>query len=170
MIKENLPIYIKRFILGFIIVLAAILQNTPGVMPQMFSANAMLLIPVAVSIAMFESEVVSLVFALIAGVLWDFTAVEGHFYHSIILCVAAFFISMLVRRRVRNTLFGSMVLTFITVFIHNTVYWVLFVLVPNSQGAGGAYFRFYFLSCIYTVLAGIVVYLIVRPVEKIFRI
>lgn len=170
MIKENLPIYIKRFILGFIIVLAALLQNTPGVMPKMFSANAMLLIPVVVSIAMFESEIVSLVFGLIAGFLWDFTASEGHFFHSIVLCIAAFFVSMLVRRRIRNTLFGSMVLTFVTVFLHNTVYWILFVLVPNSQGAGGAYFRFYFLSCIYTVITGIIIYLFVRPVEKFFRV
>ena len=72
MIKENFPIYIKRFILGAIIVIAALLQNTPGVMPQMFSANALLLIPVCVSVAMFESETVSLVFGLIAGLLWDF--------------------------------------------------------------------------------------------------
>lgn len=170
MIKENLPIYIKRFILGLIIVIAALLQNTPGVMPQMFSANAMLLIPVCVSIAMFESEIVSLVFGLVAGLLWDFTASEGYFFHSIVLCIAAFFVSMLVRRRVRNTLFGSMVLTFATVFLHNTVYWILFVLIPQSQGAGGVYFRFYFLSCIYTVLMGIVIYLIIRPVEKTFRV
>ncbi len=169
MIKENLPIYVKRFFLGFIIVLAAILQNTPHVMPQMFSSNAMLLIPVVVSVAMFESEVVSLVFGLIAGLLWDFTSSEGHFFHSIILCVAAFFISMLVRRRVRNTLFGSIVLTFITVFVHNTLYWILFVLIPNVVGAGSAYFRFYFLSCIYTMLVGIVIYFIVRPIEKFFR-
>ena len=170
MIKENLPIYIKRFILGLIIVIAALLQNTPGVMPQMFSANAMLLIPVCVSIAMFESEIVSLVFGLIAGLLWDFTASEGHFFHSIVLCIAAFFVSMLVRRRIRNTLFGSMVLTFATVFLHNTVYWILFVLAPQAQGAGGVYFRFYFLSCIYTVITGIVIYLIIRPIEKTFRV
>ena len=170
MIKENLPIYVKRFILGFIIVLTALLQNTPGVMPTMFSASAMLVIPVVISIAMFESEIVSMVFGLIAGMVWDFTASEGHFFHSIVLCIAAFFVSMLVRRRIRNTLFGSMVLTFFTVFLHNTVYWILFVLVPNSQGAGGAYFRFYFLSCIYTVITGIIIYLVVRPVEKFFRV
>ena len=170
MIKENLPIYIKRFILGFIVVLAAVLQNTPGVMPQMFSANAMLLIPVVVSIAMFESEIVSMVFGLIAGLLWDATASEGHFYHSLVLCISAFFISMLIRRRVRNTLFGSMVMTFATVFVHNTLYWLLFVFVPHSDGAGGAYFSFYFLSCIYTILVGIAVYLIIRPIEKAFRI
>lgn len=170
MIKENLPIYIKRFVLGFIIVLAAVLQNTPDVMPAMFSANPMLLIPVVVSIAMFESEIVSMVFGLIAGLLWDMTASEGHFFHSLILCVSAFFISMLVRRRVRNTLFGSMVMSFAVVFIHNTLYWLLFVFVPHPQGAGGAYFSFYFVSCIYTVLLGIAVYLIIRPIEKAFRL
>lgn len=170
MIKENFPIYIKRIILGFIIVLAALLQNTPGVMPQMFSANAMLLIPVCISIAMFESEIVSLGFGLIAGLLWDFTSSEGYFFHSIVLCIAAFFVSMLVRRRVRNTLFGSMILTFGTAFLHNTVYWILFILIPQPYGAGGVYFRFYFLSCIYTVLVGIVIYLLVRPIEKTFRV
>lgn len=170
MIKENLPIYIKRIILGFIIVLSAVLQNTPDVMPQMFSANAMLLIPVVVSIAMFESEVVSLGFGLAAGLLWDATSSEGHFYHSLVLCIASFFVSVLVRRRVRNTLFGSIVLTFAITFIHNTVYWFLFVFIPHPQGAGGAYFSFYFLSCIYTVLVGIAAYLIIRPIEKAFRI
>lgn len=170
MIKENLPIYIKRFLLGFIIVLTAVLQNTPDVFPKMFSANAMLLIPVVVSIAMFESEIVSLVFGLFAGVLWDIVGTHGHYYHSIILCIAAFFISMLIRRRVRNTLFSSMVLTFITVFVHNTGYWIMYVLIPNAQGAGAAYFRFYFLSAIYTVVVGIVIYFIIRPIEKAFRV
>lgn len=170
MIKENLPIYIKRLILGVIIVLSAVLQNTPDVLPKMFSASAMLLIPVVVSIAMFESEIVSMVFGLIAGLLWDAVAPEGYFYHSLILCVSAFFISMLVRRRVRNTLFGNIVLTMGTVFIHNTLYWILFVCIPHPEGAGAVYFSFYFLSCIYTVILGIIVYLIVRPIEKAFRV
>ncbi len=170
MIKENLPIYIKRFLLGVIIVLAAVVQNTPDVFPKMFSANAMLLIPVVVSIAMFESEIVSLFFGLGAGLLWDVVGAHGHYYHSIVLCIAAFFISMLIRRRVRNTLFSSMILTFITVFIHNTIYWIMYVLIPNPQGAGIAYLSFYFLSCIYTVIVGIVIYFIIRPIEKAFRV
>ncbi len=166
MIKENLPIYIKRFLLGFIIVLTAIFQN----MPHNFSANAMLLIPVIVSISMFESEIVSLVFGLIGGLLWDFVGVSGNFYHTLILCVSAFFISMLIRMRVRNTLLSSMILTLILSLIHNTVYWIAYVLIPSPIGAGRAFFGFYFLSCIYTVLAGIVIYLIVKPIEKSFRV
>lgn len=170
MIKENFPIYVKRIILALIIVLAAILQNTPGAFPRFFSTNAMILIPVVVAIAMFESETVSLAFGLEAGLLWDIVSVRGHYYHSIILCMVAFFISMLVRRRIRNTLFSSMVFTFATAFIHNTVYWILFVLIPNPQGAVGAYFSFYLLSCIYTLLVGIAVYLIIRPIERVFKV
>lgn len=170
MIKENLPIYIKRVILALIIVLAAILQNTTGSFAQMLSANIMLLIPLVVSISMFESETVSLAFGLGAGILWDTVSVRGHYFHSIILCVAAFFISMLVRRRIRNTLFSSMVFTFATVFLHNTLYWILFVFIPNPQGSVAAYFSFYLLSCIYTVIIGIIIYLIVRPIERVFRV
>ncbi len=170
MIKENIPIYIKRFILGVIIVVAAVLQNTPNVMPAMFSASAMLLIPVVVSISMFESETVSLFFALLAGLLWDFTSVSGGYFHSIILCTVAFFVSMLIRMRVRNTLFSSMILTFLTVFLHNTLYWIINVLSSSPVGAVRAYFSFYFLSCIYTLLTGIVIYLIIKPIEKAFRV
>ncbi len=170
MIKENIPIYIKRFILGIVIVIAAVLQNTHGVMPAMFSASAMLLIPVVVSISMFESETVSLFFGLLAGLLWDFTSPSGNYFHSIILCVVAFFISMLIRMRVRNTLFSSMILTFLTSFLHNTLYWIINVLIPAPAGAGRAYFSFYFLSCVYTLLTGIVIYLIIRPIEKAFRV
>ena len=170
MIKENLPIYIKRFLLGVIIVLAAILQNTPHAFPKMFSANALLLIPVIVCISMFESEIVSLFFGLGAGLLWDFVSIRGYFYHSLIICICAFFVSMLVRMRIRNTLFSSMIFTFTVTFIHNTLYWILFVLIPNPQGAVAAYFSFYVLSCVYTMLVGIVIYFIVRPIEKWFRI
>lgn len=170
MIKENLPIYIKRTVITFIIVLAAILQNTPGVLPKLFSAEAMLLIPVTVSVAMFENEIVSMVFGLVAGLLWDAVSVEGQHFHSVILCVSAFFISMLIRQRVRNTLFSSMILTFAVTLVHNTVYWLIFVLASSPEGAGGAYLRFYFLSCFYTAVAGVAVYLVIRPVEKAFRV
>ncbi|MBE6783892.1 MAG: rod shape-determining protein MreD [Ruminococcaceae bacterium] len=170
MIKENLPIYIKRFVLGFIIVLAALLQNTPGAFPKMSSANAMLLIPVVVCIAMFESELVSMFFGLGAGMLWDFVSVRGHYFHAIIFCIFAFFISVLVRRRIRNTLFSSMIFTFTTVFVHNTLYWILYVLIPNPEGAVVSYFRFYLLSCIYTMLVGIVIYFIIRPIERVFKV
>lgn len=170
MIKENFPIYIKRILLALIVVLAAVLQNTPGAFAQMFSSSAMLLIPVVVSIAMFESETISLFFGLCAGLLWDIVSVRGYFFHSVIICVAAFFISMLIRRRIRNTLLSAMILTFATTFIHNTLYWILFVLIPNSQGAAGVFFRFYLISCVYTTLVGIVIYLIIRPIERVFRI
>ncbi|MBQ7956868.1 MAG: rod shape-determining protein MreD [Clostridia bacterium] len=170
MIKENFPIYVKRIILAVIIVLAAILQNTPGAFPQFFGTNALILIPVVISVAMFESETVSLAFGLEAGILWDIVSVRGHYFHSVILCIVAFFISMLVRRRIRNTLFSSMVFTFATAFIHNTLYWVFFVLIPNPQGAMGVYFTFYLLSCIYTLIVGIAVYLIIRPVERVFKV
>lgn len=170
MIKENLPIYIKRVILSFIIVLSAVLQNTPNVLPKMFSSSAMLLIPVVVSVSMFESEIVSMVFGILAGMLWDFTGVSGNYFHTIILCVSAFFISMLIRRRVRNTLLSSMILTFLVTFLHNTLYCLFYVFIPSYEGAAAVYFNFYMLSCIYTVIIGIFVYLIIKPIEKAFRV
>ena len=50
------------------------MQNTDGFFPQIFGVRALLLIPAVVCAAMFERDIVGMLFGLFAGMLWDITA------------------------------------------------------------------------------------------------
>ncbi len=169
MIKENLIIYIKRVVLFFIITLSVILQNSGKIFRDVLGTNILIVIPAIVCISMFESETMSLFYGLTGGIIWDISSADNHYYHGIILAVCAFFVSYLIRRILRNTLLTSMILTFIVCFIHNTGYWLINILIRHPEGAGNIYFSFYFLSCVFTTIFGILSYVIIKPVIKSFR-
>ena len=68
---NNRPKYIRYIIYIVLIVLTAVLQNSLNIIPEIFGARAFVLLSLCVCIAMYEREIASAVFGVIAGVLWD---------------------------------------------------------------------------------------------------
>ena len=64
---ENKNIYIRRALYALLLLLAAVLQNTQGLFPEIFGVRAMLLIPAVVCIGMHERDIAGLFFGLSAG-------------------------------------------------------------------------------------------------------
>lgn len=73
------------------------LQETPGLLPEVFGARPVLVLPAGLTMAMFEEETPAMAFGIAAGLLCDFgySGVLG--FHGLLLGVLCFFLSVLVR-------------------------------------------------------------------------
>ena len=99
---NNKNIYIRRLCLAGVLLLAALLQNTNGLLPSFLGIRAMPLIPAVVCIAMFERELPGMFFGVIAGLFWDMSSVSGGHFHAVLLTVIAFVCGALITHLMRN--------------------------------------------------------------------
>ena len=66
---EKKVLYERRVLFAVLIIVFAMLQNTPHLLPSIFGAHALILIPLAVCLGMFEKAVVAAVFGMFAGIM-----------------------------------------------------------------------------------------------------
>ena len=65
-----------------------VIQQTPGLLPEVLYARPVLLLPIAFSIAMFEREGVAIGFGVFCGLLIDFGMGNGVLgFHGLLRCV-----------------------------------------------------------------------------------
>lgn len=163
---DNRKAHIKRLILAVIVVFASLLQSSDGFMQKIWGVGILYSIPVVVCIAMFQGEIISMCCGLLAGVIWDSFSAQGHCFHTVFLVITGFVVSYIVQRRIRNTLISSLILNGGIIFIHNFLYWLIFISFRNISGAFYALMKYYIPSFFATVIISIFVYLIVRFVHK----
>lgn len=73
------------------------LQETPGLLPPVYGARPVLVLPAAAAIAMFEDETRAMAFGVAAGLFCDFgySGVLG--FHAMMMAVLCFGLSLLVK-------------------------------------------------------------------------
>lgn len=162
---NNKPKYVRYVIYVALIVLAAVLQNSLNIIPTVFGARAFILLPLCVCIAMFEREISSAVFGVVAGVLWDVSSGQDGFNALLLLLICAV-CSLLVSHLMRRNVLTATVLGAGSVAAYNIIY-VLINLV--AQGAGNSIkqlFTFYLLSGIYTIIFVPVCYFLISYIYE----
>lgn len=162
---ENKNIYIRRAVYAVLIMLAAMLQNTQGLFPEIFGVRAMLLIPAVVCIGMHERDIAGLFFGLFAGVLWDAFSAGPPNFSAIMLTAAGYFCGLLISTVMRNNIMTALLLCISCIFIYNTAYWFFAYVIKGYDEAFVVYLRFYLPSVLYTVIFMPVFYYIVRTVK-----
>lgn len=72
-------------------------QETPGLLPEVLGARPVLVLPAGLAMAMFEEETPAMAFGIAAGLFCDFgySGVLG--FHGLLMGVLCFFLSLLVR-------------------------------------------------------------------------
>ncbi len=162
---NNKPKYIRFGLYVLIIGLVALVQNSPYILPDIFGARAFILLPLLVSIAMFEREIAAAVFGVLAGVLWDIGSARDGF-NSIVLLLICAVCSLLIIRLMRNNILTALVLGAGSVISYCVLY-ILINLVLSGAGASVIQvFTFYLPSCIYTLVFVPIFYF---PVSWIFN-
>ncbi len=149
-----------------LVALTAVFQHTNGWIPTLFGTKAMILIPLVVTIAMYERSMSGLVFGALAGILWDFATVRGDGFFSVMLSCVGFFAGTLVTYFIRNNLISALILNFGSITIVNISYWLLFILRKGYEGSEQVLFSYYLPSILYTMLFAFIYYYLVGFIVK----
>lgn len=163
---ENRKKHIRRAILAAVVLVVFFVWNTDGLFPMPWGIPAMLMVPVVISIGMFERENAGLVFGLMAGLLMDSFSAETVCFHSIMLTAAGYFSGVLITRLMRNNLQSCLLLNLIFLFIYNTSYYLVIYYSTYEGGIAYLYSDVYIASVFYTMLFVPVVYLGIRAIFK----
>ena len=166
---EGLPVFIKRILLFAIVVIAAMLQNTDGFLPVFFGARIFLLIPVVISIGMFEGEISGLLYGLAAGAFWDVCASGADGIHCFYLALTGCVSGLLVHFMMRNRLLTHYCICSLSSVIYCVVYWFLSVYISVGDMNYNKLMVFYLPSAIITTAFSFVVYCIIRFICETFR-
>lgn len=165
--SDNRNLYIRRGLFTLLFFLTAAVQHTAGVIPAVFGAKAMVLIPLTVAVAVHEKSMAGLAFGVLAGALWDFASVRGDGFFAVVLAAVGFLCSSAVTYLMRKNILTALILTGGAVGLTNVVYWLLFIQHKGYEGAASVLFTFYLPSALYSLLFIFLYYYLVAFIVKL---
>jgi rod shape-determining protein MreD len=146
---NNKPKIKRRVIFVVLIIITAIIQNTGTRFNGMFSAHTFLLIPLAVSISMFEREITAAVLGALAGLLWDLSSgIDG--YNMLVIMLISAVCSILISRLMRNNIVTALVLSVSAIAVFIFLYIMIYIVFDGGGYPLSQIFRFYLPSFILT--------------------
>ena len=154
---EKKRLIIRRVIFAVLLIFCAVIQNTPGLLPEPFGAHQLAVTVMVVCIAMFERETAGMLLGLLAGVVLDVTGgTQG--INAILLTVIGLVCGMLVNNMIRNNIVTALI-------VHTFVYWIVFVAAAGVHG-GRLLLTFCLPSVLYTVIFTPLWFLITRGISR----
>ena len=146
---NNKPKIKRRAIFVVAIIITAIVQNTGARVNGVFDAHAFLLIPLLISISMFEREIVSALLGALAGLLWDLSAgIDG--YNVLVFMLICAVSSILINRLMQNNIITAIVLGLSAVAVYITLYIIIYIVLDGGGYPLNQVLRFYLPSFIFT--------------------
>lgn len=167
--NSNRNIYIKRLIFAVLFVITAVLQHTKGVIPVIGSAHAMLLIPLTVSVAMFEQSIASLLFGAFAGFLWDMASINADGYFAFVLALTGFTVALLMNFVMRNNFRCACLMSVAFSFICNFGYWFIFILIKGYDSPLYFLRSYYLPSSVYTAVLIPIYYFLIYGITMLLK-
>lgn len=126
--------YLKWTAYGLLILISGLLQMAPRAVPALFGARPLLLIPIVVSVAMFEGPVGGAAAGIGGGLLWDLYADRLFGFHALFLMILCCAAGLLVRLLIRNNLLSALLLITGTLLAQGLADWFFtYVLWMNSD-------------------------------------
>lgn len=161
---EKKRLIIRRVIFAVLLVFCAVIQNTPGLLPEPFGAHQLAVTVMVVCIAMFERETAGMLLGLLAGVVLDVTGgTQG--INAILLTVVGLVCGMLVNNMIRNNIVTALIFSALALLVHTFVYWIVFVPAAGVHG-GRLLLTFCLPSVLYTVIFTPLWFLITRGISR----
>lgn len=155
----------KYFFYCLMIIAADLLQNTPGLFPQIFGARCLLLIPIAIILTIGEDAFVGTLFGLFTGLLWDLTGAVHLGFNCIFIAVICFLSCAFVNFIARDTLITNIFSSAIAIALYCLLYWLLFIIIKGVDGGEMTLFSFYIPCAVYTIAVTPLLWLIIRPLK-----
>lgn len=164
--KNTRLIFIRRLLFVVIIVLVNLLQNTREAFFEPFGVRAFLLIPLVVSIGMFERSYAGALLGILAGALWDSVSVYWDGYNALFMMLIAVSCGMLISVLMRNHLVTAMILSTAACLMYSVSYVLFFVVARGLDSADYLMFRYYLPAAVYSIVFTPLFYLLVRAITR----
>lgn len=155
--------FLKYSCFVFLIVIFAVIQNVRGLFPAVSGARACLLLPLVISVSIFEKELPAAVLGGFAGALWDFGGrLRG--YNILVLFFLAAFFSVMVRTVFRRNIKTAAIFSFFGCIFYFILYTVF-----NESSQFWFFFRYHLIAAAYSAAFIFVFYFFVQYIEKRFE-
>lgn len=132
------------------IVLLYVLSGIPGFLPAILGVKPLLLLPVAVTIAVFEKEVTAMFYGLACGALCDLGFTDRIGFYTIALTVLCFFFGYCARNFFVTNFANAMAIGGGTVVVLLCLHFFIFY--GSIPGAGAHFLRHYLIKIVYTAV------------------
>lgn len=160
---------VRYVVFSFEILFFYMLQQTPRLLPEIYGARPVILITVAISIALMETEVASMIFGVACGLLLDFGTGGSLGLYAIILCILCFLISILVQNVVQVHLLTALLVAIWATAIPVVLGWVFQYLLKGYTNPSYAILHHYLPKYLYTLILFPLIFLITRGIARGLR-
>lgn len=144
------------------VLLVAVLQDDPHIMPRVMGMAPLLLIPCATAIAMREGEIPGAAFGVAAGLMWDVGNGTVFGYDALFLMITSVAAALLVQFLFRDTPAAGALFTAAITLLYGCVTWFFYVYMRGNVDFTGAFLRTILPTAVYTTVFSVPLYYLVR--------
>lgn len=145
--NKNVPKWVV-YTLAF--VLLAVMQGTPHALPPIAGTLPLIIVPCAISIAVFEGVTAGAIFGIVGGIIWDIQSGKTFGLHSLLLMVACIAAALLIENLFRNTIFSAFVFSLVTTLVIEFITWFAFMYLKGNEQFAAAFLRIMLPTLAYT--------------------
>lgn len=127
-----------------------ILQGTPQLMPEIFGSKPCLLLPVALTIAVFESETVAMSLGFVCGLLTDIGYTGKVGFYTVALTILCFCIGYCARNFFVTNLLNASIIGIVSIAVLLTIHFLFNIVSADVANAGIYYVKHYISRILYT--------------------
>ncbi len=142
--------FLKYFAYSLEIVILYVVSGTPGLMPEIFGSKPCLLLPMALSIAVLESETVAMSFGFVCGLLTDIGYSGKVGFYTVVLTLLCFAIGYCARNFFVTNLLNASIIGVISIAVLISVHFLINVGSAEIPNAGMHFVKHYISRIIYT--------------------
>lgn len=146
-----------------------LIQETPSLIPELWGIRPTLLIPVALTIALFEKETTAMWFGMACGLLADFSHSTVLGFFGLLLAVGGYALSELVTNLFKTNLLTALLLGVCAVTAIVLLQWFFFYVCVGYGQVWYALVRHYLPRIVYTSAALPVAYYFNRALALLFH-
>lgn len=147
---EKRHTFLRFFAYSLEIIVLYVLQGTPLLLPEIFGSKPCLLLPVALTIAVFESETVAMVFGFVCGLLTDIGFSGKIGFYTVVLTFLCFAIGYCARNFFVTNLLNASIIGIGSITLLILIHFWLNVTLAEIPNAGEHFVRHYISRILYT--------------------
>lgn len=148
------------------VMLVAVMQEDPHLMPRIMGMAPLLIIPCVTAVAMREGEIPGAAFGVVGGLLWDVGSGTVFGYNALFLMVTCVAAALLVQFLFRDTPVAALLFTAAITLLQGCVTWFFYVYMRGNVDFAGAFLRTILPTVVYTMVFAIPLYYLVRLASR----